>query len=131
MQRHDSVHGVPGPRTHTLWWLITELLLLLLVLVEGLNREDGLKKKQQHLRRLWKTSKGLNDTLSAEAVLFELLLFFLSPPTHCAKFSLMVFVSDAIPFIMQMGWKPTGSDQTLRHADVSASFIVSEEEEAN
>lgn len=34
-------------------------------------------------------------------------------------------------FIMLIGWKPTGSDQTLRQDDVSVSFIMSKKEEAN
>lgn len=36
-----------------------------------------------------------------------------------------------IPFIMLIGWKPTGSDQTLRQHDVGVFFVGSEKEEVN
>lgn len=129
MQRHDNALGVPGPRTHRLLWLITKLLLPPFLLVVGLNRTDALQKKTQHHRRLWKTSRSL-VTHSQQKPCCSNYCCFLCPPTRCAKISLIVFVSDTIfHLFMLIGWRPTGSDPTLRQDDFAVSFVISKKEE--
>lgn len=67
------------------------------VAVVGESESHGLTEKNTTPAASVKDVEGPRDALSAEALLFELLLlFFLNPAHPRCKISLMVFVSDTV-----------------------------------